>query len=1136
MIPSRQEIIDAIKRKNNKAREHVKQKKPDNGGSTRIVPVKTTQHPTLENIETKMTNLIDNRSRYWIENRISQLLSSDNFTTREGYSFSIDTDRSKAGLCFRFTKNGTTIARIDSDGNLYCSNVFINSTNLNSVLKMTEGISSNSVIYVKHTDLKNGSYDMNINKITAGTGNFSNIEASGLIKTNRLQATYLIQAPFIQAIYQLICNGGVSTQDLSVEYNATIKDLYVKNNINCGEDSETAAKFQLVYIYPTVDNDNENSWYMSWSGHGILSKYFYDYIQQLAPVVHTMEKNKIFYTLKSENTLGNNDYFKVQFTDGVGGGFIQMFHDTQYYGLELKIETDNNDDNKLCIYPTGVTVDGELTCYDDVSIWENLEVGKLIETSHNTAATAIGTNLTAAINELISAYSPDLSNYAQLNAENYFTVQQHITTEYNHSLYLTCNRTGVDWYTFIDAFAGNMAGNGSVANLLFGRENSAGNCGYIGFRYYGSNSANNCLTFGFHSYDHLMTLKRNKTLTLASGSTFEAPTIKLNGTSLATTLNNCAKLTANNTFTVDQRIVNTSGNPGLMIGRGLSTNNAAVIHWRNDLSQLGLGFWNNDDIIRINTTRNVTIDGNLESVYNTAASAIGPNLTAAINELISSAGGFTALDNTGYIWSPAYMPMSTVSVCYGNGTYVAVGTGFYCSYSFDSINWFGTLIADNSTEFRGVAYGNGVFVAVAWNKRYGAYSSDGITWHTCDLLTSRMWTSVCFANNKFVAVAYESRYGAYSSDGITWNQCDLGTSSRWYSITYGLDIYLAISEYSIYTYSSDGVNWTYRSLPTGLRQIAFGNGKFVGVKFDTLTAGTNIVYSSDGLAWTEAHIDGINWISIAYGNGIFIVGNYEGLTPLYSSDGATWTKFDTYGMLSNARVCFCNDRFICVGGGRTAMILSPKLLSPTYPVAHQNTLVISNMCNQFYDTSSVVDHNIGRTTNNGYCAKIRYYHGSVSNRYAQMGLSDSSYFRFSVGQIAPNSPIVSSSTITATSFITSSDRRIKENIEEIPEADSVKLIDNIKTYSFYLKNIEIKNEEEEEAAPEPAAYPKRLHYGIIAQELQQLDPALVSTNDVTSDHYLAINYIELIPHLINKIHAQDRLINELSEKINKLLK
>ena len=106
-------------------------------------------------------------------------------------------------------------------------------------------------------------------------------------------------------------------------------------------------------------------------------------------------------------------------------------------------------------------------------------------------------------------------------------------------------------------------------------------------------------------------------------------------------------------------------------------------------------------------------------------------------------------------------------------------------------------------------------------------------------------------------------------------------------------------------------------------------------------------------------------------------------------------------------------------------------------------------------------------------------------------------------------------TCTATSHPTSSDRRLKENITELTDEENI--IDNVKVYSFNLINEE----------------PQRKHYGVIAQELQEIAPELIYS-DNTNEHYLSVNYTELIPHLINKIKQQDRIIQTLSNKLDKI--
>lgn len=178
-IPTRDEIIKAIKKKKQskvKIDLNKKYDKPKHEKS--ISPHRDFQHPTSLVREPRMKNkqaqpthqvsntLIDNRCRYWIENRLSQLMMSDNFTTRAGYSFKIDNDDARAGMCFRFTRNGTTIAKIDSNGYLYCSNVFANGVNLLAITNFINDISSNSSVYVKHVELKDGEYVLDVKDIS----------------------------------------------------------------------------------------------------------------------------------------------------------------------------------------------------------------------------------------------------------------------------------------------------------------------------------------------------------------------------------------------------------------------------------------------------------------------------------------------------------------------------------------------------------------------------------------------------------------------------------------------------------------------------------------------------------------------------------------------------------------------------------------------------------------------------------------------------------------------------------------------------------------------------------------------------------------------------------------------------------
>ena len=102
-----------------------------------------------------------------------------------------------------------------------------------------------------------------------------------------------------------------------------------------------------------------------------------------------------------------------------------------------------------------------------------------------------------------------------------------------------------------------------------------------------------------------------------------------------------------------------------------------------------------------------------------------------------------------------------------------------------------------------------------------------------------------------------------------------------------------------------------------------------------------------------------------------------------------------------------------------------------------------------------------------------------------------------------------SSTVTATNFILSSDRRLKGNIKKIK---NLNWVDNVKFKSFSMKNDKTHS----------------LRYGIIAQDIKKINPEMVTTN---KDGMMAVKYIDV---LIAKVARQDEIINNLIKRIEKL--
>lgn len=121
-----------------------------------------------------------------------------------------------------------------------------------------------------------------------------------------------------------------------------------------------------------------------------------------------------------------------------------------------------------------------------------------------------------------------------------------------------------------------------------------------------------------------------------------------------------------------------------------------------------------------------------------------------------------------------------------------------------------------------------------------------------------------------------------------------------------------------------------------------------------------------------------------------------------------------------------------------------------------------------------------------------------------------------------------SGSLRARSITTSSDIRLKENISSITDDDNTlsKILNmNVVKYNFKFTKDKIDSKEISDTYRQYLEKERnRGHYGLIAQELQELYPDLVVENQ---DGLLSVNYIEIIPLLIKSIQELKREVEEL---------
>ena len=164
---------------------------------------------------------------------------------------------------------------------------------------------------------------------------------------------------------------------------------------------------------------------------------------------------------------------------------------------------------------------------------------------------------------------------------------------------------------------------------------------------------------------------------------------------------------------------------------------------------------------------------------------------------------------------------------------------------------------------------------------------------------------------------------------------------------------------------------------------------------------------------------------------------------------------------------------------------------------------------------------------------------SISN-YNNLPLGQGSYAGYFIGDTYVDG------ILTATSLYTPSDMRLKENVESLDvTCQGESLMDKImamnviqynykdREYERMEMNVDVSEEmkeileecaEKEAGGKTDVEGPKDLHFGLSAQELQEIFPNLVKEGQ---DGYLGVNYTELVPVLIRCIQGMQQEINEL---------
>ncbi len=230
----------------------------------------------------------------------------------------------------------------------------------------------------------------------------------------------------------------------------------------------------------------------------------------------------------------------------------------------------------------------------------------------------------------------------------------------------------------------------------------------------------------------------------------------------------------------------------------------------------------------------------------------------SLNAVCYGNGWFVAVGRDGTIlrsqdgkaWSSCLSPTSKTisSVWAANGRFAAVGLDALILVSSDGYVW--TSVGYTNSGYSpyplgslcSVVEGNGRWVALETSNTTGVWSADGINW-------TRMYTGsgyekhTIFDGTRFVAVSTGSAQSmiSTSTDGVTWQNWKAPGDST--GISYAQGKYILVDQSGILRSSTDLNEWTTVASASGLRRLAYGDGKFAGV------GGNQRVRSLDGAVW-----------------------------------------------------------------------------------------------------------------------------------------------------------------------------------------------------------------------------------------------------------------------------------------------
>ncbi len=194
------------------------------------------------------------------------------------------------------------------------------------------------------------------------------------------------------------------------------------------------------------------------------------------------------------------------------------------------------------------------------------------------------------------------------------------------------------------------------------------------------------------------------------------------------------------------------------------------------------------------------------------------------------------------------------------------------------------------------SWSGSAFLSLAGGAAIGATSPDGLVWTEHALPVAATWRGNAYGAGVFVIGSSDANQYLYTSpDGVTWSSIWLGGPSySIQSIVWNGAMFLATTYWQDFLTSTNGVTWTPRTHPrTNNFAFCAWNGTRWVATCETLGV---VVWSEDGISWTEQAMPGTGFDRIAANGATFCAFRNSDRHVAISTDGVTWTEYAATGI------------------------------------------------------------------------------------------------------------------------------------------------------------------------------------------------------------------------------------------------